>query len=207
MDKIEERIEKDYLNSIVEHIKEILKQAENISERSVRHRFIQNNLISFLVDKDFDAIKEYKVKFFCKYRIRKRFGESRGKRNGLIDIYANFIDLKNKRMTDTAIAIEYDNSASLRWRSIEKLLQSDAQYCFGLIYGAKNKSKFEFYYERSIWKLLQIYKELISQYNEEKEYDKIYKLITKKLWLGMISTGFFKQIDIKDLLSYSFRFF
>ena len=97
MDKIENSFETEYLSMIIEDIKKILWQAETISERNVRHNFIQDSIVSFLREKDFDVIKEYRVNFNSKYRNKKRFGENRSKVNRLIDIYVNFINFEEYR--------------------------------------------------------------------------------------------------------------
>ncbi|MFX1268964.1 MAG: hypothetical protein ACFFAK_13475, partial [Promethearchaeota archaeon] len=136
---------------IIEGIKGILGNAKNILKKVERHQFIQNELIKFLQSNDFDTFREYNIQYNGKYRIKKKFGEAKDRKNGLIDVYGKFIGLD--------LAIEYDNSPSLKWKSIEKLLQSDAQYCFGLSFGPKNqtKGKLAIYHRKNLWKLKQVY--------------------------------------------------
>jgi len=94
MDKIENSLETKYISMIIEGIKKTLWQVEAISGRNIRHNFLQDSIVSLLKEKNFDVMKEYKVNFNSNYRSKRRFGENRGKVNGLIDIYANFIKKK-----------------------------------------------------------------------------------------------------------------
>ena len=105
-------------DDIVGGIKSILDKSKSTQERLIRHDFIQNSLFLFFDDLKFRSIREYALSYRDKYRNKKRFGESRFIRHGKIDLYASKDDLK--------IAMEYDNAATLKWKSIEKLFQCDA---------------------------------------------------------------------------------
>ncbi|MFX1294619.1 MAG: hypothetical protein ACFFD2_07175, partial [Promethearchaeota archaeon] len=180
---------------IVGAIRSILEKSKSTRERIIRHDFIQNSLYLFFDDMKFIPIKEYSINYRNKYRNKKRFGESRFIRDGKIDLYSYKDNLN--------IAIEYDNAATLKWKSIEKLFQCDAKFCFGMISGPKNyTSKLnDFYVKKNIWKLQQTFKEHLMLYNEIKDYESYYKLLNKRFWLGIGSAGYLEEFNLKDILN------
>lgn len=182
-------------DDIVGGIKSILDKSKSTQERLIRHDFIQNSLFLFFDDLKFRSIREYTISYRDKYRNKKRFGESRFIRDGKIDLYAFKDDLK--------IAMEYDNAATLKWKSIEKLFQCDAKFCFGMISGPKNyNSKLnDFYIKKNIWKLQQTFKEHLMLYNDIMDYESYYNLLNKRFWLGIGSAGYLKEFNLKDILN------
>jgi len=182
-------------NDIVVAIRSILEKSKSTKERLIRHDFIQNSLYLFFDNIKFISIREYNISYRDKYRNKKKFGESRFINNGKIDLYSFKDDLK--------IAIEYDNTATLKWKSIEKLFQCDAQFCFGMVSGPKNyTSKLnEFYIKKNIWKLQQSFKEHLMLYNEISDYERYYNLLKKRFWLGIGSASYLEEYNLKNILS------
>ena len=182
------------LNPILEGIKHILDQACLQNQRIERHRTVENALVTLFKDLGFETFKEYRIKLNSKYRTGNRFGEPRLRDGGLIDFYA-----KNQTQ-NVKIAVEYDNTAIIKWKSIEKLLQSDAHYCFALIYGPKMTPNAPHYYKNNLMRIQQVYTECISHYNETKEVNKLHGLIEKKFWFGVANKGVLKEINLKNLM-------
>ncbi|KKN31936.1 hypothetical protein LCGC14_0818850, partial [marine sediment metagenome] len=148
--------------------------------RPIQHEFIQQELYEFLRDNGYDTYFEYYQEYYHKFRGTRQQGKTRLIENGRVDIYA-IKDIE-------AIAIEFDSGATLKWKSIEKLLQSNAQYCFGIVSGAKsdNPIKLDMYDEKTLWKWRLCLEEHLLLYDEQKEFSKLYSLLNKKFWIGNI---------------------
>ena len=181
-------------NSILEGIKHILDQACLQNQRVERHRSIESSLVNLFKGLGFETFKEYRIKLSTKYRTGNRFGEPRQRDMGLIDFYAK------DRNQSVKIAVEYDNGALIKWKSIEKLLQSDAHYCFALVYGPKKGTNSPHYNKNNLLRIRQVYSETISQYNETKEFNKLYGLTKKNYWFGVANKGVLKEINLKNLM-------
>jgi len=179
-------------SSLITEIKEVLHQAQYINNRRKRHEMVQNELIFLLRRHGFEPFKEFHVICRTKYRNNARFGELKSRKGGMLDIYASYIDIR--------LAIEYDNSASLKWKSIEKLLQSDANYCFGLIYGTKDDNSYANYYEKNLRKIQQVYTELIKHYDSHKEFENLHTLLKKDFWLGIGKFNVLEQVALKEIM-------
>lgn len=176
-------------------MKDILVNAELIEKRIPRHKYIQESVFDLFNWFKFRTKKEYLITYERRYRSRARYGEIKSKANGYVDIYA--------KMKNCIVAFEYDNISKIKWKSIEKLLQSNALYCFGIAYGPQNKNNSQIY-EENLKKIQQVYKEVISNYNESKSYDRLYFLLKKELWLGIIRLGIFEKINLKNLMNIKF---
>ena len=179
-------------NSLFDGIERILKKAESIDDRAERHENIQTSLIKILREFGFIAVMEKRITYRSKYRTIDRFGELKQRDGGLIDIYGT-----NK---DNSIAIEFDNSRTSRWKSIEKLLQCDAEHCFGLCIGPIREEEVDFYYRKNKLRIRQVFIELVTHYNKEKEFEKLHILLSKIYWLGIVSMEVFEEINLTDLL-------
>jgi len=132
-------------NSILESIKRILLESKGL-ERPLQHEFIQQELYKLFRRDGFDSFFEYEISYLHKYRGTKQAGKEKLVRNGRIDIVA--------QKDDTKIALEFDSGATIKWKSIEKLLQCDAGYCFGIVSGPKtdSKLKIKMYKEKNLFK-------------------------------------------------------
>lgn len=179
---------------ILEDIKHILDQACLQNQRVERHRTVENSLVMLFKDLGFETFKEYRIKLNTKYRTGNRFGKPRQKDGGLIDFYAK------DRNNSVKIAVEYDNGALIKWKSIEKLFQSDAQNCFALVYGPKKGTNSSHYYRNNLVRIQQVYAECIAQYNETKEFNKLYAITKKNFWFGVANKGVLREISLNDIM-------
>ena len=179
-------------DSLFEGIKMILKKAEFIDDRTDRHKNVQTSLLNLLRELGFVAMKEYRITHRSIYRSKGRFSELKQREGGLIDVYGT--------KQDDSIAIEFDNSGSSKWKSIEKLLQCDAEHCLGLCIGPKREEEFDFYYRKNKLRIRQVFIELVTHYIKEKEFEKLHSLLSKIFWLGIISMDVFEEINLTDLL-------
>ena len=181
-------------NSFLEGIKHILDQACLQDQRVERHKKVVSSLVTLFRSLGFETFKEYRIKLNSKFRTGIRFGKPRQREGGLIDFYAK------EQAHNIKIAIEYDNTTLIKWKSIEKLLQSDAHYCFALVYGPKKEIEHLPYFKNNFFRVRQVYTECISQYNENKEFDKLHDLTKKKFWFGVASKGVLNEISLKNLM-------
>ena len=99
---------------IISSIKEILDNTENREDKIKRHNNVQNSLLELFKGLEYNAIKEFPIKYDRKYRIKAHFGELNIRKSGYIDFYAECKDYK--------VVVEYDNCASLKWKSIDFFL-------------------------------------------------------------------------------------
>ncbi len=181
---------------IVDGIKNIICQSKDFT-RPIQHEFIQQELYKFLREESFDTYFEYEIEYHHIYRTTKKAGEVRLIKNGRIDLYAE----KN----NIGIAIEFDSGATIKWKSLEKLLQSNAQYCFGIVSGPKtnDKLKLDMYDEKNLWKFQLTLEDHIPLCDKNRKFDELFNLQNKKFWLGNIKRNFLTPIDLKDILSSS----
>ena len=179
---------------ILEGIKHILNQATLQNNRVERHREVENSLFNLFKGLGFETFKEYRINIRSKFRTGNRFGKLRQRDGGIIDIYAK------DQTQNVKLAVEYDNGALIKWKSIEKLLQSDAHYCFALVFGSKNETYDPHYYKNNFMRIQQVYTECISYYNETKEFNKLHRLIKKRFWFGVANKGVLNEISLKNLL-------
>ena len=100
----------------------------NIENREGLHRNVLDGLKALFAKGGYKVYLEYPIHF--KSRIRKS-GDWIS-RDGNLDLVA----VKNGRK----IAIEFDTGVHLKFKSIEKLFQVDADLCIGIIKGKSNKS-------------------------------------------------------------------
>ncbi len=100
----------------------------NIENREGLHRNVLDGLRVLFAKGGYKVHLEYPIHF--KSRIRKS-GDWIS-RDGNLDLVA----VKNGR----EIAIEFDTGVHLKFKSIEKLFQVDADLCIGIIKGKSNKS-------------------------------------------------------------------
>jgi hypothetical protein len=187
-------VNQNLLESIIKRIKKIIEKTKLIEDKVMRHKHVQNSLLKLFRRKHFFVTKEYRIDYNGKYRIKARFGEPKERRNGLLDVYAKY--------QNCIIVVEYDNSAMIKWKSVEKLLQSDALLCFGLVYGPKKDESCSRYYIKSLVRIQQVYKELISNYDRNKEFDKLFHLLKMEFWFGFIKLNIFEKVILKDLMKF-----
>lgn len=179
---------------VIKGIREIFKKSKEKDEKVIRHDFMQNSLLLYLTEIGYNGIKKYEIVYQSKYRSKKRFGKPRPDKNGRIDIYA-----QNK---ENAIAIEYDNAATIKWKSIEKLLQCRAGNCFGMISGTRRKKQElkEFYIKKNISRLQLVLEEIIPYLDINGKYEQLHQLLNKWFWLGICSCNYFRKFSPKEIL-------
>ena len=114
------------MGGIVDKIKEVCFSV-NVEERKGLHKEVIDKLKNVLINEGYKVHLEYPIHF--KSRIRKS-GETI-QREGNVDLVGS----KNEQK----IAIEFDNGVHLKFKSFEKLFQTDADVCIGLVRG-KEKS-------------------------------------------------------------------
>ena len=107
---------------------------------------------------------------------------------GYIDVFAQKDDLK--------IAVEFDRGASLKYKSLEKLLQSGANTCIAIAYGPKRDSVGgdKYCLEKNLSRLNQVCGELCQYYHETHNEHRFQELIDKDLWLGIVKMDVFMHI-------------
>ncbi|MHC4620553.1 MAG: hypothetical protein ACYTEQ_22630 [Planctomycetota bacterium] len=127
----------------------------DVGGREELHRGVIGNLKKLFAGGGYRVSLEYAIWF--ESRIRKS-GDTI-KREGNIDLVA----VKNGRK----IAIELDTGVHLKFKSIEKLLQADADVCIGIVRGGPNA------FEGSVERIEEVREEIGA--------------LKKKLWLIVLS--------------------
>jgi len=113
--------------TVLEQVKSVCFNA-NIEKRDGLHRNMLDGLKALFAKGGYKVYLEYPIHF--KSRIRKS-GDWIF-RDGNLDLVA----IKKGRK----IAIEFDTGVRLKFKSIEKLFQVDADLCIGIIKGKSNRS-------------------------------------------------------------------
>lgn len=92
---------------------------------------------------------------------------------------------------------EFDSGASMKYKSLEKLLYSNANICIAIAYGPKKESlrPEEYFLERNILRINQVYDELCQHYREVNNIIGLKELIIKDFWLGLVKMDVFKHIS------------
>lgn len=111
--------------TVIEQIKRVCFSV-NAKTREGLHRDLLDKLKALFVNGGYKVHLEYPIRF--ESRIRKS-GDSVS-REGNLDLVA----FKNRRK----IAIEFDTGIHLKFKSIEKLFQVNADLCIGIIRGRRN---------------------------------------------------------------------
>ena len=111
--------------TVLEQVKRVCFSV-NVENREGLHRDVLDRLKALFVDGGYKVHLEYPIHF--ESRIRK--SGDKVSRDGKLDLVA----FKNGRK----IAIEFDTGVHLKFKSIEKLFQVDADVCIGIIKGRLN---------------------------------------------------------------------
>ena len=111
--------------TVIEQVKRVCFSV-NVANREGLHRDLLDRLKALFVNGGYEVHLEYPIHF--ESRIRK--SGDRISREGSLDLVA----FKNGRK----IAIEFDTGAHLKFKSIEKLFQVDADICIGIVKGRLN---------------------------------------------------------------------
>ena len=111
--------------TVIEQVKRVCFSV-NVENREGLHRDMIDRLKALFVNGGYKVFLEYPIQF--ESRIRK--SGDRISREGNLDLVA----FKNGRK----IAIEFDTGVRLKFKSIEKLFQVDADICVGIIKGRLN---------------------------------------------------------------------
>lgn len=111
--------------TVIDQVKRICFSA-NVENREGLHRDVLDRLKALFANGGYKVHFEYPIQF--ESRIRK--SGDKVSRDGKLDLVA----FKNGRK----IAIEFDTGIHLKFKSIEKLFQVDADMCIGIIKGRLN---------------------------------------------------------------------
>ena len=111
--------------TVLEQVKRVFFSV-NVENREGLHRDVLERLKALFANGGYKVHLEYPIHF--ESRIRK--SGDRISREGNLDLVA----FKNGRK----IAIEFDTGVHLKFKSIEKLFQADADICIGIIKGRLN---------------------------------------------------------------------
>lgn len=171
------------LENVVKNIKIVMSESKNVNS-SERHEFFQNEMFKFFHREGFVVEKNYQSKFRYRYRSGKKkdiFSVARG----FIDIYAAPYD----------IAIEFDSTILIKWRSLEKLIHCNADYCFGIILGSKKEKQI---YKKNLERIKQVSQETLDTKKSVEYFKERIKNI--KFFLGIISLDFLNPINLQKLL-------
>jgi hypothetical protein len=162
-----------------------MSESKNV-RRSKRHVFFQNEMFKFFHREGFVVERNYTLKFRFRYRSGKKKDISKVI-SGLIDIYAAPYD----------IAIVFDSGKLINWKSIEKLIQCNADYCFGIILGSKNEDQ---NFKKCIERIKQVCRETLDTKKNIEYFKERIKNI--KFFLGIIAIDFLKPINLRKLLNH-----
>ena len=165
---------------MIEDIKNI------VFNRSKNHNSIQNALVNYFRSKHYRVIPEYSIAYRKLGRIERLQGNEDLSKGGKIDIYA--------QRNQERIAIEYDSGATIRWKSIEKLLQSEAHLCIAICYTAENYNSA---FEKNLRRIRQVHKEIADFYEKTNNLKGIENLFSKEVWLGIATLKLFKSISFQ----------
>lgn len=101
------------------------------------------------------------------------------------------------------VAIEFDSGRQTKWNSLKKLLMCDAKHCFTLVFGGSRK---RYTFKRTIQDNLHRIKyaliELLPYFDTIKAFNKLYHILSKSIWLGIVKYEFLKQISLSKLISF-----
>jgi len=164
----------------------MIMSESKIIKRSKRHEFFQNGMFKFFHREGFVVEKDYKLKFLLRYRSGKK-KENVSLSSGFIDIYAAPYD----------IAIECDSGKLVKWKSLEKLMQCNADYCFVIVFGSKNEDQ---NFKRCLERIKQISQETLNTKKNIEFFRERIKNI--KIFLGIITLDFLKQVNLEKLLTH-----
>lgn len=175
-------------------IKGILSRSIELQSRTERHEFIQKNLVDFFNRNGFYCVPEYKTNFTKYYYKEKELSKFDLSRGGSIDVFA-----QKKKFQ---IAVEFDSGRQTKWNSLKKLLMIDAKYCLALVFGGSRKDyTFEHTFQDNLHRIKYALIELLPFLDKIKAFYKLYNILSKSFWLGIVKYGFLKQLSLSKLIS------
>lgn len=89
------------------------------------------------------------------------------------------------------LAIEYDTGATIRWKSLEKLLQSNVYICIAISHGNYNNN---YAYEKNKKRVNRVFDEIYDFYTMVNNQAGIENLRAKEFWFGMVNLKIFEVI-------------
>lgn len=129
------------------------------------------------------VIPEYRIVYRKLGRIKRLQGYEKLSKSGHIDIYA--------RKNHIRLTIEYDTGATIRWKSLEKLLQSNVNICIAISHGNYNNN---YAYEKNKKRVNRVFDEIYDFYTMFNNQAEIENLRAKKFWFGMVNLKMFEVI-------------
>lgn len=169
----------------IKAIKKIIFKGNDIENRADRHEYIQKSLAKFFRLLSSEAFIEYPIGciHFDHTSDHNRDSEFRA--------YYGKVDIYLKAPSKIEIAIEFDNTATLKRSSIRKFLQSEANICIGIIQGPISKKFSNLPYNKivnnSIIKFKSVIEETMYFYDVIHDHEKLRFLKTKIFYLGIIN--------------------
>jgi hypothetical protein len=115
--------------TIIEQVKRVCFGVD-IESREGLHQNVMNELEKLFIKGGYIVCREYPIRFDS----IARKSRERISRNGYVDMAA----IKDGHR----IAIEFDSGVNLKFKSIEKLFQIDADLCIGIVRGKSEKLGF-----------------------------------------------------------------
>jgi len=170
------------LEKVVKNIHRIMVESKNV-KRTKRHEFFQNELFEFFCTEGFVVEKNYKIKFLSRYHT--------GKKKHLINVSSGLID---NYAAPYDIAVEFDSGKLIKWKSLEKLIQCNADCCFGIVFGSKGDEE---NVRKSLERIKQVSKEILN-FKKNIEYFRE-RIKNMKFFLGIITLEFLKAINLRHL--------
>lgn len=184
----------EFSEDLLKGIKEILSSSNNLQSRTERYNFIQSELVEIFNRNSFFSMIEYKISFYSFYKKEVELVRIDLSRGGSIDVYA--------KKKDLLVAIEFDSGRQTKWNSLKKLLMSDAKHCFALVYGgSRKKYTFEHTIQDNLHRIKYALIELMPYIDKIKAFDKLYQILSKSFWIGIVRYGFLKQLNLNRLIS------
>lgn len=169
----------------IKAIEKIIFKGNAIENRTERHEYIQKSLAEFFHLLNFEVFIEYPVGCI-------HFDHtSDHNRDSFFRSYYGKVDIYIKAPSKIEIAIEFDNTATIKRSSIRKLLQSRANICIGIILGSKSKKHSNLPYDQimdnSVTKFKTVIEETMYIYDVIQDQEKHRFLMTKFFYLGIIN--------------------
>ena len=169
----------------IKAIEKIIFKGDDIENRTERHEYIQKSLAEFFRLLDFEVFIEYPVGCI-------HFDHtSDHNRDSQFRAYFGKVDIYIKAPSKIEIAIEFDNTATIKHSSIRKFLQSKANICIGIIQGPISKKYSYLPYDQVMNKNVTKFKPVIEEtmyfYDVIQDQEKHRFLKTKIFYLGIIN--------------------
>ncbi len=171
----------DSIPKKIEAMAQIGFQQDLQQKRREIHFPLINQLTQVLQQQEFTVKKEHRLRYFSYSPRYSRSNNSKIPKwlDGQIDLVAS-----NEKYN---LALEFDTTKLLRWKSIEKLFHSPAKYIVGMIYGSYQKAGITF--RRNVQRIKIVAGEIKKIQMTEDIESRI-----NEFWLILLKSKYVKQI-------------